>query len=168
MQWLQARHERVSTERVVSGRGILAIYEYLRDQGTYGEQADIAEAVLAWAADPAHHAGALIGNAALKKSDPLCEATMDLFVAAYGAAAGNLALTLLAYGGVCIAGGIAAKILPLLQAGGFMNAFQTKGRLSPLLYQMPVKVILNPEVGLLGATRFAMQSLLPASGADAR
>ncbi len=159
LQFLQARHERVSIERVVSGRGILAIYEYLREQGNYSEQADIAEAVRAWAADPAHHAGGLIGEAALQKSDPLCEAVMDLFAAAYGAAAGDLALTLLAYGGVYVAGGIAAKILPLLQAGGFMDAFHTKGRLSPLLYQMPVKVILNPEVGLLGATQFAAQSL---------
>lgn len=87
---------------------------------------------------------------------------MALFVAAYGAAAGDLALTLLSYGGVYIAGGIAAKILPLLQAGGFMAAFHTKGRLSPLLYQMPVKVILNPKVGLLGATQFAAQSLVEA------
>ncbi|WP_275575030.1 glucokinase [Neosynechococcus sphagnicola] len=76
---------------------------------------------------------------------------MQLFMAAYGAEAGNLALKLLPYGGLYIAGGIAAKNLPLMQADGFLPAFTAKGRMTPLLERIPVHVVLNPQVGLLGA-----------------
>ena len=76
---------------------------------------------------------------------------MDLFVEAYGAEAGNLALKLLPYGGLYVAGGIAAKNLSLIKAGGFLRAFTHKGRVSPLLEKVPVKVVLNPQVGLIGS-----------------
>jgi glucokinase len=76
---------------------------------------------------------------------------MQMFVEAYGAVAGNLALTLLPYGGLYVAGGIAAKILPLILEGGFMRAFTHKGRMDSLLEMMPVRLVLNPNVGLIGA-----------------
>jgi glucokinase len=76
---------------------------------------------------------------------------MNLFITAYGAEAGNLALKILPFGGLYLAGGIAPKILPLLQQGTFMKAFCSKGRMRPLLEKVPVHVILNPKVGLIGA-----------------
>jgi glucokinase len=97
--------------------------------------------------DPA----AAIAKAALEKRDRLSEQTLQMFVDAYGAEAGNLALKLLPYGGLYVAGGIAAKILPLIKEGQFLRAFGQKGRVSSLLERVPVHVILNPQVGLIGA-----------------
>jgi glucokinase len=96
-------------------------------------------------------AAAAISAAALAKSDRLAQAALDLFARLYGAQAGNLALTVLATGGVYIAGGIAAKILDKLRDGAFMKAFLAKGRMSALLADMPVRVVINTRVGLLGA-----------------
>jgi len=154
-QYLRDRDnlDSVSVERVVSGQGIVAIYQYLRDRKIASELPEIAELVRTWEkdknadCDPA----AAISQAALDRRDRLCEETLQLFVAAYGAEAGNWALKTLPYGGLYLAGGIAAKILPLLQAGDFMQAFLQKGRMKPLLETIPVRVILNPQVGLLGA-----------------
>ena len=147
---------RISVERVVSGQGIVAIYQFLRDRQFAAESADVAAVVTAWerqtglptkTADPA----AAISRAALEKRDSLSEKAMDLFIEAYGAEAGNLALKLLPYGGLYVAGGIAAKNLALMQAGGFLGAFNHKGRMSPLLEKTPVRVVLNPQVGLIGS-----------------
>lgn len=82
---------------------------------------------------------------------------MTLFCEAYGAEAGNLALKLLSYGGVYLAGGIAAKNVERLSSGGFLQAFLDKGRMQPLLERMPVHIILNPQVGLLGAALYAAE-----------
>ena len=95
--------------------------------------------------------GAAIGTAALEGSDRLSEQTLQLFIEAYGAEAGNLALKLLPYGGLYIAGGIAPKILPLIQNSGFLLNFTQKGRMRSLLEEIPVYIILNPQVGLIGA-----------------
>jgi len=84
---------------------------------------------------------------------------MDLFITVYGAEAGNLALKILPYGGLYIAGGIAPKILPLLQQGAFMKAFSNKGRMRPLLEKIPVHVILNPKVGLIGAALMGVNEI---------
>ena len=148
--------QRVSVERVVSGLGITSIYQFLRDRKIATESPAIANAVRTWeqeagksekTVDP----GALIGNAALEKSDRLSEQTMQLFIEAYGAEAGNLALKLLPYGGLYIAGGIAPKILPLIQDGSFLTNFTQKGRMGSLLEEIPVLMILNQQVGLIGA-----------------
>ena len=96
----------------------------------------------------------MISRAAIAGGEPLAAATMDVFVGAYGAEAGNLALKLLPYGGLYVAGGIAAKILPLIERG-FLAAFNDKGRMAPLLEQVPVHVVLDPKVGLIGAARCA-------------
>jgi glucokinase len=150
---------RISAERVVSGQGIVAIYQFLRDRQTADESSQVAEIVRTWerqtgqekTVDPA----ATISKAAAEGGDYLAEQTMNLFAEAYGAEAGNLALKLLPYGGLYIAGGIAAKNLPLLDAGGFMKAFTDKGRVSKLLEKVPVNVVLNPKVGLIGSALYA-------------
>jgi len=80
-----------------------------------------------------------------------------MFIEAYGAEAGNLALKLLPYGGLYVAGGIAAKNLPLFESGCFLSALTEKGRMSSLLEMMPVHIVLNPQVGLIGAALCAAQ-----------
>ncbi|NJL02227.1 MAG: glucokinase [Spirulinaceae cyanobacterium SM2_1_0] len=144
--------ERVSTERIVSGQGIVAIYQFLRDRGEIPESAALATAMAAADSDRA----ALIAQAAAA-SDRLSEATLELFIGAYGAEAGNIALKFLPFGGLYIAGGIAAKNLDRLQSGSFLPAYRQKGRVSPLLDRVPIYVILNPKVGLIGAGLRARQ-----------
>ncbi|WP_017325594.1 glucokinase [Synechococcus sp. PCC 7336] len=162
LRYLWERHGRVSVERVVSGQGIVSIYQFLRDRrSTPAAETEagkaVAEAVRAWERDRSGDAGAAIGEAALEGSDPLSVETLQLFVSAYGAEAGDLALKLLPAGGLYVAGGIATKILPLLQQGEFMEAFLDKGRLTPVLKTFPVKVVLNPKVGSIGAALRATQ-----------
>lgn len=153
----------VSVERVVSGQGIVAIYQFLRDADILPESATVGEAIRHWETqstipekriDPA----ATIAKAAIEKRDPLSQQTMTLFIEAYAAEAGNLALKLLPYQGLYIAGGIAAKILPLIQDSQFLEVFQDKGRMQPLLQKVPIHIVLNPEVGLLGSILYAQQS----------
>jgi glucokinase len=154
----QLQIDRLSYDRVISGRGIVAIYQFLRDTTDLSENLHIAAVVREWEeqteklADPA----AAISAAAIAKTDALAEATMEMFLSAYGAEAGNLALKILPFGGVYIAGGIAAKNLPLLQNGTFLTAFNHKGRISDLLATIPIYVILNPQVGLIGAAARAV------------
>jgi glucokinase len=162
LRYLQDKHdlERISVERVVSGQGIVAIYQFLRDRQPDRESPDVGEAIRTWereagreekTIDPA----AMISQAALQRRDRLSEQTMQLFVEAYGAEAGNLALKLLPYGGLYVAGGIAAKNLSLIQEGSFLRSFTDKGRMRPLMERIPVHLVLNPQVGLIGAALFA-------------
>ena len=158
LRYLLGKHDiqRVSVERVVSGMGIVAIYQFLRDRKFAAESPDIAQIVRTWEQEAGQEEksvdpGAVIGTAALEKRDRLCEQTLQLFIEAYGAEAGNLALKLLPYGGLYIAGGIAPKILPLIENNGFLLNFTQKGRMRRLLEEIPVYVILNPQVGLIGA-----------------
>jgi glucokinase len=147
---------RISVERVVSGMGIVAIYQFLRDRQYTQESPEVATTVRTWereaglsekSVDPA----ATIALAAAEGRDHLSKDTMELFVDLYGAEAGNLALKLLPYGGLYIAGGVAAKNLPLMKSGSFLRAMCDKGRMRPLMERIPVHVILNQNVGLLGA-----------------
>ena len=147
---------RISVERVVSGMGIVAIYQFLRDRQYTNESPDIAEVVRTWereagrsekSVDPA----ATIAIAAAQGRDHLAKETMDLFVDLYGAEAGNLALKLLPYGGLYVAGGVTAKNLDLMKSGIFLRAMCDKGRMRPLMERIPVHVILKQNVGLLGA-----------------
>lgn len=153
---------RVSVERVVSGLGITAIYQFLRTQDGMSETSEMAQKYDTWVKELSQSEreatvdlAAEISQAALSQNDDLSEQTMRLFVEAYGAEAGNLALKLLSYGGIYIAGGIAPKILPLLQNGNFMKAFLDKGRMRPLMEKIPVYVVLNPKLGLIGASLYA-------------
>ncbi|HZV81010.1 MAG TPA: glucokinase [Geobacteraceae bacterium] len=147
--FLRAVHGRVSTERLVSGPGLRNIYRFLHDARHLPETPAIVEAMRT--ADPS----AVITKAALAGECPLCIQTLDLFVSLYGAEAGNVALRVLATGGVYLGGGIAPKIIERLKGFGFMEAFSAKGRLSPLLETIPVRVILNDRTALLGAGRCA-------------
>ena len=150
LRWLRARHDHVSWERLVSGPGLVALYEFLRDTGREREDPALAEAMRV--DDP----GAAITRAALVGGSALAEATLDWFVRLYGAEAGNLALKVMATGGVWLGGGIAPRIVPKLRDGAFMQAFLAKGRMQPLLAAMPVHVILNDRTALRGAARCAL------------
>jgi glucokinase len=140
---------RVSFERVLSGPGLFNIYRFLRDTGR-GEEFDWMTSRLD-NEDPAR----LISELALADKSPLCVDALELFASIYGSEAGNLALTALATGGVYLGGGIAPKILPFLQRPAFLGAFFNRGRLSPLLRAMPVKVMLEPKAPLYGAAFLA-------------
>ncbi|GAB4297485.1 MAG: glucokinase [Thiohalomonadaceae bacterium] len=138
LAFLRAEFGHVSWERVVSGPGLVNIYRYLLAR----DGANDAMGLLL-TTDPA----AAIANAA----DARANAALALFTRLYGAIAGNLALACLARGGVYLAGGIATKILPHLQRGGFAHSYTDKGRMRPVVEDIPVHVVTNPQVGLLGA-----------------
>ena len=150
LQYLRDRRqfEHVSYERVCSGLGIPTIYAFLKNQGHGEEPAWLADR-LAGVDDPTP----IIVSAALDKErmSELCMATLNMFVSILGAEAGNLALKVLATGGVYVGGGIPPRILQALEDGRFMEAFVRKGRMSVHLARMPVRIILNPKAGLLGA-----------------
>ena len=140
---LAAQYGRVSNERVVSGPGLAALYRFLLEE--HGRPTD--DDPVLTAPDPA----AAVSERAVTGGEALANEALDLFCRVYGAVTGNLALTCLADGGVFIAGGIAPRILPRLQTGGFLAGFTGKGRMGRLLETMPVQVITQPKVGLLGA-----------------
>ncbi len=150
LRYLRARFGHVSYERIVSGPGLLNVFHFLRDSGRGTEPKWLADEMLH--SDPA----AVISKAALDGKCPLSEQALDLFVSIYGAEAGNLALKIMATGGVYLGGGIAPKIVPKLSGPLFMQAFVCKGRMQPLLETMPVKVITNDKTALLGAARCAV------------
>ncbi len=145
LQYMQKKYTHVSWERVVSGMGVLNLHAFLR----LHRQTEIP----AWLAEEMHagDAAAAIADAALSGRDEICLETMSWFARLYGAEAGNLALKVMSRGGIYLAGGIAPKILPLLQTGAFLDAFQQKGRMQPLLEAMPVNVILDNRIALSGA-----------------
>jgi len=154
--------ERVSTERVVSGIGIASIYEFLRDQDPAQESTKLSEIYQIWhqeigKSEKTVDLAAEVSQAALAGNDYLAGQALKLFVEAYGAEAGNLSLKLLPYGGLYVAGGIAPKILPLLQNGNFMKAFSDKGRMRTLMEKFPIYIVLNAKVGLIGAAICAAQ-----------
>lgn len=134
----------VSVERVLQGAGMVAIFDWLVDEGVVTPTDALKAAIKA--GDPA----AAIGKAGTEGSDPAARAAVDRFVRFYGAEAGNLALKSLARGGVFVAGGIAPKILPRIQEG-FMAPFLDKGRMRPVLEQIPVHVLTDDDVGMRGA-----------------
>jgi glucokinase len=153
LSFLRARHGRVSCERLLSGPGLAAIYEFLRGRGETAESAEVAAALRA--GDP----GAVIGAAAIDGGDALAGAALDLFIAIYGAHAGDVALTAGASGGVYVAGGIAAKILPRLRGGRFISAFNDKGRMRSFVESIPVSVVTADTVGLVGAALAAARAV---------
>ncbi len=152
---LQARFGHVSRERVCSGLGIANIYAFLRARGA--EEPRWLSERLAAAEDPTP----IIVEAALADSavPSICAETLRLFVEILAAEAGNLALTVLATGGVYLGGGIPPRILRLLEPEPFMRAFCAKGRMAELLAQVPVTVILNPKAALLGAAVCGLEPL---------
>lgn len=138
--WLAERLGPVSWESVLSGRGLSACYQYL-------------------SGSPAPEEPAAISARGLDGSDPAAGEALDLFAAAYGAQAGNLALTVLATGGVYVAGGIAPRLIGKLSDGTFMRAFREKGELEAFQARVPVQVIMSPDAGLLGAAVVAARGI---------
>jgi glucokinase len=154
---------RVSFERVVAGMGLTSIYEFLREVRGMEEPAWLATK-LAAVGDP----NSVITEMALSAKSEICVKAMDMFVSAYGAEAGNLALKVLSVGGLYVGGGIAPRIIEKLKDGTFMKAFTDKGRLSQLLINMPVRIILEPRAALLGAAAYAEARAAELSGVSAR
>ena len=152
-RWLHARYGHVSYERVVSGPGLVNVYQFLRDTGRGDEPAWLKAEI------NAGDAAAAISQAALADTCGLAVKALDLFVALYGAEAGNLALKTMATRGVFVGGGIAPKILPRLRRPGFLEAFTDKGRFKAFMEAIPVKVILNDKTALRGAAWRAAMDL---------
>jgi glucokinase len=153
---------RVSFERVVSGIGMKNVYAFLRDDQKMEEPAWLRERMES--EDP----NAVIGQCGEDGSSEICAETLGMFVSAFGAEAGNVGLKVLAMGGMYLGGGIAPKILKTLQNGAFTQAFLDKGRLSPLLEAVPVRVILDDSCALLGAAAFAEARAAEISGRSER
>ena len=149
--FLRAEHGHVSYERVLSGSGLAAIYRYLARAGQAAEQPAVREEMAK--EDPA----AVVTRRGLDRSDALCARALDVFVAVYGQYAGQLAITLLASGGLYVAGGIAPRIVPRLAEGAFVAAFRDQGRLSSFAATIPVHVVVSTDVGLWGAAAAAWE-----------
>ena len=150
LTWMLRQHAHVSYERFLSGPGLHNIYRFLIEYGC-GQEPD-------WLAERIANGtpGAEISRAAMEQGVEVCQTALDRFVSIYGAEAGNLALKMLASGGVYIGGGIAPKILSELKKPRFMESFLNKGRMRALLQECPVKVIVNDQTALLGAARVAL------------
>jgi glucokinase len=158
----QKYNGRISSERVVSGMGLTNCYEFLREVRGLEEPAWLAERMTQ--EDP----NAVITESALKATSKICEKALDMFVSAYGAEAGNLALKVFSVGGLYVGGGIAPRILEKLKDGTFLKAFTDKGRLSQLLVNMPVRVILESRTALIGAAAYAEALTATISGISPR
>jgi glucokinase len=150
LQYLSKRYGHVSYERIVSGPGLINVFQFLRDSGSGTEPKWLTEEMQK--TDPA----AAISRAALDGKCPLSEQALDLFISVYAAEAGNLALKLLSTGGVYLGGGIAPKLISKLAGPLFTQAFVGKGRMQSLMEAIPVKVITNDQTALLGAARYAV------------
>ena len=150
LRFLTARFGHVSYERIVSGPGLVNVYQFFRDTHR-GEEP-------AWLTEEFAHgdAAAAISRAAVSGKSPLAEHALDLWISIYGAEAGNLALKLMATGGVYLGGGIAPKLATKLAGPLFMQAFLSKGRMQPLLESIPVRIITNDKIALFGAARYAL------------
>ena len=153
LRYLMDRFEHVSYERVLSGPGLHNIYQFLRDTGRGEEPSWLAEQMTQ--GDPS----AAIATSALEGTSDICVQALDIFVSVYGAEGGNLALKVVATGGMFVGGGIAPKIIRKLSSSTFIKAFTAKGRMSRLLEDIPVRVITNDKTALLGAGRVAALAL---------
>jgi len=154
LNYLQGRHGHVSFERICSGKYLPGIYDFLLDQGQH-QQPDWLREQLA----SAHDRTPIIVNTALKRQADICEATLDLFVRVLGTICGNIGLTFLASGGLYLGGGIPPRILERLEQPDFLAAIADKGRFEDYCSQLPVHVILDPEVALLGAAWAGLDAL---------
>lgn len=151
LEYLWKKFGHVSVERVLSGPGLTDIFNFL--QASLGAGSGLVKANMD------SDGAAQVTDLALNRKHPIAAKALDLFVEIYGAYAGNLALAGLSRGGVYVAGGIAPKIIGKLSEGGFMQAFCSKGRYSAMMSEIPVHVVMNQKVGLLGAARTAQRML---------
>jgi glucokinase len=152
LQFLMRRSRYVCVERVLSGPGLLSIYEFLRETKRASESSAVAEAMREG------DAAAVIATHAENGTDELCCSAMEVFVSAYGSEAGNLAVRTMALGGIYVGGGIAPKIVKILLRGAFMRSFVQKERMEELLENIPVRIILDDRTGLRGAALMAYEA----------
>jgi glucokinase len=153
LKFLTAEFGHASYERVLSGPGLWNIYRFLRRESGAEEPAWLSAQIAT--GDPS----AAVSEAALAGSEPVCVHALTMFCDIYGSEAANLALKVLALGGVYLGGGIAPKILPMLTSDVFVKGFLAKGRLNEILRRIEVRVSLNPAAGLLGAAHYAAAML---------
>jgi glucokinase len=158
--YLQKIYGSVSYERVVSGMGLVNIYKFLKDTGRGADPDDLTAEILHG------DGGACISKAALAGKSELCDKTLSMFIAIYGAEAGNLALKVMATAGMYVGGGIAPKILERLKLPLFFETFCAKGRMEKILRPIPVRVILNDKTALLGAAEYAYMHLSSGSQSE--
>jgi glucokinase len=155
VHFLTRKYGRVSAERVLSGKGLVDVFTFLSEEPACRGLIH-AETIAALAPrEPRRDPAAAISERALAGKDPVCEMALAIFCSVLGATAGNLALMVMATGGVFVAGGIAPRILPYLQRGGFRESFDAKGRLHPLVERIPAYVVTHAQPGLLGAAKIA-------------
>jgi len=149
LRFLKARFGHVSYERILSGPGLVNAYEFLRDSGCGVEPEELRSEIATG------DAAAAISRFAMNRTSELAKKALDLWISIYGAEASNLALKVMATGGLFLSGGISPKILSRLQESLFMQNFLDKGRMRPLVESIPVCVVMNEKAGLLGAARCA-------------
>ncbi|MEI8165652.1 MAG: glucokinase [Chloroflexales bacterium] len=156
LTYLLEQHHHVSYERVCSGMGLPNLYAYFRDR-VFPQETPAVAMQLASAGDPTP----IIVSAALDPLEPcpICVAAVECFLGILGSETGNLALKILATGGVYLGGGLPPRLLPQLRGERFLTAMRNKGRFRDLLARVPVHVILNPKTGLFGAAAYAMLSI---------
>jgi glucokinase len=150
LRYMLTIKHRISYERIISGQGIVNIYNFFKTGGRAEEPEWLKHEI-----EASEDAAPIISQAALTKRAEICVRALDLFVSIYGAQAGNLALTVSATGGVFVGGGIAPKIIEKLTDGTFLEAYKDKGRLSPLVEAAHVSVIMEPLTALIGAGSYA-------------
>jgi len=148
LKYLHTRFGHVSYERILSGPGLVNVYEFLRDTG--GKESPAFAAIVRKG-----DAAAEISKAALAGTDAMAQKALEIWISVYGAEASNLALKVMATGGLFLAGGISPKVLAGLTGPLFMQAFLDKGRMRALMEAIPVQVVTNDKAGLLGAARCA-------------
>lgn len=152
MRYLLQRFDHISNERVCSGMGLPNIYAFFKDTQRYSEP-ELLREKLSRAPDPTP----LIIQAAIQDGIEICIETLNLFVSILGSEAGNLALKVMATGGIYLGGGIPPRILPYLRQDGFLRAFTHKGRFAEMLAEVPIHIILHPQAGLFGAACHALE-----------
>jgi glucokinase len=153
LEQVQKRYGHVSYDRLVCGKGLETMYLFLRDYRQIKENPELRIAMLH--GDPA----AAISDYAVNHNDPLSTQALELFISIYGAQAGNLALSVMARGGIYLAGGIVAKNIAKFRETGFLEAFTAKGRMQDLMAKMPIHVVLDADVGLKGAHLLARKAM---------
>lgn len=153
-KFLRRNFGHVSIERALSGPGLFNIYRWLKQSGRYKEPVWLSRKI------GEHDPPRVISEAALERKTPLAVAALKMFVAIFGAMAGNLALAGMTTGGVYLGGGIPPKILPRLKDYGFLEAFENKGRFKAFVHKIPVRVILYDKAALLGAAQCAFYGSL--------
>lgn len=151
--FLLKKYHRVSFERLLSGPGLLNIYNFVSNNRE--DKKSELNILIAMAKEKHIDVAATIAEYAIKHHDNLAAQALNIFIRIYGSAAGNLALTTLPFGGLYIVGGIAPKLLPQIKSGEFYKAFSDKGRMSNLIKDIPLHVVLHTDVGLQGAAVYA-------------